>query len=66
MATWGKGILMPGVDSCIVKDQKCTVIAEFGKKNPAQTADGGLVVRDCLSLHHLLITYMIVASNLPL
>ena len=41
---------MPGVDSCIVKDQKCTIIAEFGlkKKKPAQTADGGLLVRDCL------------------
>ena len=32
MGTKGKGILMPGVDSCIVKDQKCTVIAKFGKK----------------------------------
>ena len=39
---------MPGVDSCIVKDQKCTIIAEFGSKKPAQTADGGLLVRDCL------------------
>ena len=40
---------MPGVDSCIVKDQKCTIIAEFGKKKtPAQNADGGLLVRDCL------------------
>ena len=39
---------MPVVDSCIVKDHKCTIIAEFGKKNPAQTADGGLLVRDCL------------------
>ena len=44
---------MPGVDSCIVKDQKCTIIAEFGKKKrkkkqPAQTADGRLLVRDCL------------------
>ena len=28
-----KRILMPGVDSCIVKDQKCPIIAEFGKKN---------------------------------
>ena len=48
MATQEKGILMPGVDSCIVKDQKCPIIAEFGKKNPAQTADGGLLVRACL------------------
>ena len=48
MGTQGKGILMPGVDSCIVKDQKCTIIAEFSKKNPAQIADGGLLVRDCL------------------
>ena len=39
---------MPGVDSCIVKDQKCTIIAEFGQKKPAETADGGLLVRDCL------------------
>ena len=33
MGTQEKGILMPGVDSCIVKDQKCPRIAEFGKKN---------------------------------
>ena len=36
---------MPGVDSCIVKDRKCPIIAEFGKKNLAQTVDGGLLVR---------------------
>ena len=48
MGTQGKEILMSGVDICIVKDQKCTIIAEFGKKKPAQTADGGLLVRDCL------------------
>ena len=36
MGTQEKGILMPGVDSCIVKDQKCSIIAEFGKK-PVQT-----------------------------
>ena len=47
MGTQEKGTLMPGVDSCIVKDQKCSIIAEFGKK-PAQTADGGLLVRACL------------------
>ena len=47
MVTQEKGILMPGVDSCIVKDQKCSIIAEFGK-NPPQTADGGLLVRACL------------------
>ena len=39
---------MPGVDSCIVKDQKCTIIAEFGLKKSAQTTDSGLLVRDCL------------------
>ena len=33
MGTQEKGILIPEVDSCIVKDQKCPVIAEFGKKN---------------------------------
>ena len=49
MGTQDKGILMPGVDSCIVKDQKCPIIGEFGKKKkPAQTADGGLIVRACL------------------
>ena len=48
MGTQEKGILMPGVDSCIVEDQKCSIIAEFRKKNPAQTADGGLLVRTCL------------------
>ena len=32
IGTQEKGILMPGVDSCIVKDQKCPIIAEFGKK----------------------------------
>ena len=32
MSTQGKGILMPGVDRCIVKDRKCPIIAEFGKK----------------------------------
>ena len=47
MGTQEKGILMPGVDSCIVKDQKCSIIAKFCKK-PAQTADGGLPVRGCL------------------
>ena len=47
MGTQEKGILMPGVDSCIVKDQKCSIIAELGKK-PAQTADGGLLMRACL------------------
>ena len=46
MGTQEKGILMSGVDSCIVKDQ-CSIIAEFGKK-PAQTADGGLLVRACV------------------
>ena len=41
---------MPGVDSCIVKDRKCTIIAEFGskKKKPEQAADGGFLMRDCL------------------
>ena len=48
IGTQGKGISMAGVDSCIAKDQKCTIIAEFGKKSPAQTADGGLLLRDCL------------------
>ena len=49
MGTQEKGILMPGVDSCIVKDQKYSIIAEFRtKKNPAQTADGRLLVRACL------------------
>ena len=49
MGTQGKEILMPGDDNSIVKDQKCTIIAKFGKKKtPAQTADGGLLVRDCL------------------
>ena len=33
MGTQEKGILTPGVDSCIVKDQKCPIIAEFGKRN---------------------------------
>ena len=33
MGTQEKGTLMPGVDSCIVKDQKCPIIAEFSKKN---------------------------------
>ena len=47
MDTQEKGILMPGVDSCIVKDQKCSIIAEFGKK-PVQTADGRSLVRACL------------------
>ena len=32
MGTQEKGILIPGVDSCIVKDQKCSIIAEFRKK----------------------------------
>ena len=32
MGTQEKGILMPGVDSCIVEDQKCSIIAEFRKK----------------------------------
>ena len=48
MGTQEKGILMLGVDRCIVKVQKCPIIAEFGKKNPAQTADGGLLMRACL------------------
>ena len=48
MGTLEKGILIPGVDSCIVKDQKCPIIAEFGKKKPVQTANGGLLVRACL------------------
>ena len=48
MGTHGKEILVPGADSCIVIDQKCTIIAEFGKKKPALTADGVLVVKDCL------------------
>ena len=47
MGTQEKGILMPGVDSCIVKDQKCPIITDLVKK-PAQTADGGLLVRACL------------------
>ena len=45
--TQEKEILMSGVDRCIVKGQKCPIIAEFGKK-PAQTAEGGLLVRACL------------------
>ena len=58
MSTQEKGILMPGVDSCIVKDQKCPIIAKFSKKNPVQTADGGLLVRAChVFEHYLLITY---------
>ena len=48
ISTQEKRILMPGVDSCIVKDQKCPIIAEIGKKKPVQTADGGLLVRACL------------------
>ena len=48
MGTQEKGILIPGVDSCIVKDQKCPIIAEFGKRKTAQTSDGGLLVRACL------------------
>ena len=48
MGTQEKGILIHGVDSCIVKDQKCPIIAEFGKKTHAQTVDGGLLVRACL------------------
>ena len=32
MGTQGKGILMLGADSYIVKDQKCTIIAEVVKK----------------------------------
>ena len=46
IGTQRKGILMLVVDSCIVKDQKCTIIAEFGKKKPAQTDNVGLLVRD--------------------
>ena len=38
MGTQRKGILMPGVYSCIVKDQKCPIIPEFGKKKPVQTS----------------------------
>ena len=33
MGTQEKWILIHGVDSCIVKDQKCPIIAEFGKKH---------------------------------
>ena len=32
MGTQENGILMPGVDSCIVKNQKCPIIVEFGNK----------------------------------
>ena len=62
-----KGILMPGVESCIVKDQKCPIITEFGKKTCANcrwriTCES----LPCHFEHHLLITYMTIASNLPL
>ena len=65
MGTQEKGILMPRVDSCIVKDQKCPIIAEFGKKKTCRwriTCES----LPCHFEHHLLITYMTIASNLPL
>ena len=49
LGTQGKGILTPGIDRCIVKDEKCPNLL---KKNRAKTADGGLLVT-ALSLHDL-------------
>ena len=33
MGTKEKGVLMPVVDSCIVKDQKCPIFVKFDKMN---------------------------------
>ena len=67
MGTQEKGILMPGVDSCIVKDQKCPIIAEFGKKNLRKLLTEDNLWEPALSLWTSpLITYMTIASNLPL
>ena len=70
MGTQEKGILMPGIDSCIVKDQKCPTIAEFGKKT-CVNCQWRITYESlpCHFEHHLLITYMNIvniASNLPL
>ena len=41
--TQGKGVLMPGIDRRIVKDEECPIIAKLVKKeSSAKTASGGL------------------------
>ena len=68
MGTQEKESLMPGVDSCIVKDEKCPIIAEFGKKKPCANCRWRITCESlpCHFENHLLITYVTIASNLPL
>ena len=68
MGTQEKGILMPGVDRCIVKDQNCPIIAEFANKKTCKNCRWRITCESlaCYIKHHLLITYVTITSNLPL